>query len=322
VRFGIQLHQERGVDAVLEEARLADQEGFDTVWLFDHLMDFRPNASHVGHEPLESFTLMTAVGAVTERVRLAFAMLNLSFRHPPVLAKMLATLDQVSHGRLICSIGAGWFEEECKAYGVPFVGDHDERVVREREIARLFKQLFEHPAPERTTFNGQYVQVNDLPFNPAPYQRPHPPIWIGGDSAATVDLVKELGDGWVMLRSGTREVLQSVVSAPDWPSRPMALVRNATIYVGRTRADATDAATRVFASGGAGPAPSLEAYLNNAILGNTQECLERIRELESWGLTELRLNFANTDLQAEFARDLLGVRPKRLVDTLNRLPHS
>lgn len=305
MKFGIQLHQERGVDAVLEEARLADDQGFDSVWLFDHLMAFRPGGPHVAHEPLETLTLMSAVGAVTQRVRLAFAMLNLSFRHPPVLAKMLATLDQITHGRLICSIGAGWFEEECDAYGVPFVADHDERVVREREIALLFQQLWTHPAPERTTFEGRFVQVKDLPFNPAPYQRPYPPIWIGGDSEASVALAKELGDGWVMLRSGNREILQPIISSPDWPQRPMALVRNATIYVGRTREDAVDSATRAFQAGAGGPAPSLEAYLRNAILGSPSECLARLEEMESWGINYIRLNFPNVALQKEFAERLL-----------------
>ena len=305
MKFGIQLHQERGVDAVLAEARLADAQGFDSVWLFDHLMGFRPGVTHVPNEPLETFTLMTAVGAVTERVRLAFATLNLSFRHPPVLAKMLATLDQITHGRVICSIGAGWFEDECNAYALAFVADHDERVAREREVALLFKQLWTHPAPERTTFEGQFVQVRDLPFNPAPVQRPHPPIWVGGDSEATVALAKEVADGWVMLRSGTRETLHSVVSAPDWPSRPMTLVRNLTIYVGKSREVATEAARRVFEAGGGGPVPTLEAYLGNAIVGTPDECLARIREIESWGINYARLSFPSTELQTRFAEELL-----------------
>jgi alkanesulfonate monooxygenase SsuD/methylene tetrahydromethanopterin reductase-like flavin-dependent oxidoreductase (luciferase family) len=248
---------------------------------------------------------MTAVGAVTQRVRLAFATLNLSFRHPPVLAKMLATLDQITHGRVICSIGAGWFEEECHAYGVPFVADHDERVAREREIALLFKQLWTHPAPERTTFQGHYVTVHELPFNPAPSQQPHPPIWIGGDSDATVALAKEVGDGWVMLRSGTRERLQTILSAPDWPQRPMTLVRNATIYVGRNRDAAVATATRAFESGAGGPAPSLEVYLQNAILGTPQECLARLQDMESWGINYVRVTFPSTEYQAQFAEELL-----------------
>jgi alkanesulfonate monooxygenase SsuD/methylene tetrahydromethanopterin reductase-like flavin-dependent oxidoreductase (luciferase family) len=300
------LHQERGVDAVLNEARLADAQGFDSVWLFDHLMGSQPGAPHSADEPLETFTLMTAVGAVTGRVRLAFSMLNLSFRHPPVLAKMLATLDQVTHGRVICSIGAGWFEDECSAYDIPFVADHDERIQREREIARLFKQLWTHPAPERTTFEGQFVRVHELPFNPAPYQRPHPPIWIGGDSDATLALVKELGDGWVMLRSGTRDNLARITSAADWPRRKLTLVRTATVYVASSHQAAVEDATRVFATGGGGAAPSLEAYLRNVILGTPQECQERIDEIASWGINYIRVGFATLEHQSAFADFLLG----------------
>ncbi len=314
MRFGIQLHQERGADAVLEEAQQADAQGFDSVWLYDHLMGFRPGVPPATHEPLESFTLMTAVGAVTQRVRLAFATLNLTFRHPPVLAKMLATLDQITHGRVICSIGAGWFEEECRAYDLPFVADHDERIVREREIALLFKQLWTHPAPELTTFSGQYVRVHELPFNPAPYQRPHPPIWIGGDSEATIELAKEVGDGWIMLRSGTPEILGRVLAALDWPERPMTLARNATIFVGDTLQAAVDDATRVFESGRAGPAPSLDAFLKNAIVGTPETCVARVEEIGSWGITYLRLNFPSLEHQAQFARmvlPLVGRPPAR-----------
>jgi FMNH2-dependent dimethyl sulfone monooxygenase len=299
------LHQERGADAVLDEARLADAQGFDSVWLFDHLMDFRPGPHHVADEPLETFTLMTAVGAVTRNVRLAFAMLNLSFRRPAVLAKMLATLDQITHGRVICSIGAGWFEDECRAYDIPFVADHDERVDREREIALLFKQLWTHPAPELTTYEGQYVQVHALPFNPAPFQKPHPPIWIGGDSDASLELVREVGDGWVMLRSGTREALTAIFSHPAWPQRPMTVVRNATIHVAKEHAAAVEDATRVFQSGRAGPASSLEAYLDNAILGTPQECVARIAEIESWGVNYLRVGFPSVDHQRQFGELLL-----------------
>jgi alkanesulfonate monooxygenase SsuD/methylene tetrahydromethanopterin reductase-like flavin-dependent oxidoreductase (luciferase family) len=211
---------------------------------------------------------MTAVGAVTQQTRLAFAMLNLSFRHPPVLAKMLATLDQITHGRVICSIGAGWFEDECAAYDIPFVADHDERIQREREVALLFKQLWTHPAPERTTFHGRYIRVTDLPFNPVPYQQPHPPIWIGGDSVATQQLAKEVGDGWVTLRAGTRETLDQLQSSPDWPERPMTIVRNANI-------------------------------------GSIDEALAQLDEWASWGINYVRLNFESLASQTEFGRRIL-----------------
>src|SRR5215207_9453643 len=150
MRFGVQLHPDRGADAVLREARVADEHGFDSVWTGDHLLGIRGEPSP--HSPLETLTLMTAIGAVTQRVRLGFAMLNPSFRNPALLAKMLATLDQITHGRVISALGAGWFQDEYAAYGLPFIEDHDERIAHEREVVQLMTQLWTHPAPERSTF--------------------------------------------------------------------------------------------------------------------------------------------------------------------------
>src|SRR5262249_48366187 len=125
MQVGMLLHPERGVDAVVEEARIADQQGFDSVWLFDHLIGLRGSQGPDG--PMDSFVLMTAIGAVTQRTRLAWAMLNPSFDYPTVLAKRLATLDHITHGRVICTLGAGWFKEEYQAYNIPLLDDHDER---------------------------------------------------------------------------------------------------------------------------------------------------------------------------------------------------
>src|SRR5262249_25091310 len=176
-----------------DQARTADRQGFASVWLGDHLIDYR-GEPFVADGPLEAFTLMTAIGAVTSRVRLAWGMLNPSFRNPAVLAKMLATLDHITEGRVICSLGAGWLRPEYVAYDVPFIEDHDERIAHEREVVELLKLLWTQPAPEPVTYEGEYVRVRDLQFNPAPHQRPHPPIWIGGDSETTVQLALDLGD--------------------------------------------------------------------------------------------------------------------------------
>src|SRR5262245_38643729 len=134
MKIGMRLHPERGADAVLDEARRADQQGFDSVWINDHLMD---RARHVRDAPLDAFTLMTAIGAVTSHVRLAWGMLNSSFRNPALLAKMLATLDQLTHGRVICSLGSGHVPEEYEAYDMLYIADHDERVRHTREVVHL-----------------------------------------------------------------------------------------------------------------------------------------------------------------------------------------
>jgi alkanesulfonate monooxygenase SsuD/methylene tetrahydromethanopterin reductase-like flavin-dependent oxidoreductase (luciferase family) len=306
MQFGIQLHSDRGADAVLREARLADEQGFDSVWLFDHLLGIR--GTHLPDDPLDSFTLMTAVGAVTSRVRLAWAMLNPSFRNPAVLAKMLATLDVITHGRVICTLGAGWFEEEYRAYDLQFFDDHADRIRHEREVALLFKELWTRPAPERVSFDGQWVHARELAFNPQPVQRPHPPIWIGGDSDDTLALVSEVADGWVMLRSGNPETLAQVLSRPDWPTRPMTVARTAQVYVGSSHEAALEEARLAVENGQSGQARTLEDVLKVAVLGTPEECLRRFDEMASWGINYLRLGFWSEAQQEFFARAVLPDR--------------
>jgi alkanesulfonate monooxygenase SsuD/methylene tetrahydromethanopterin reductase-like flavin-dependent oxidoreductase (luciferase family) len=218
---------------------------------------------------------------------------------------MLATLDVITHGRVICTLGAGWLEEEYRAYDLRFFADHAERIRHEREVVLLLKQLWTHPAPERVTFEGEFVRTNDLAFNPRPAQQPHPPVWIGGDSADTLALVKELADGWVTLRSGTAEILPGVLASPDWPTRPMAVVRSASVYLGATRAEAVDQARRALDAGQSGPARTLEDVEKTAILGTPDECIRRIEEMASWGITYVRLGFWSEDQQTEFAATAL-----------------
>src|SRR5665213_1219673 len=162
MQVGLLLHADRGVDAVIEEAKLADQQGYDSVWLGDHIM--------IPQFPLDALTLMTAVGASTERVRLVWSMLNVNFRYPAMLAKVLATLDQITKGRVICSLGSGSSPAEHVAYNIPVQELHDDRVEYTREVVQLLKELWTHPAPASTTFMGQQVQVKELAFAPEPYQ--------------------------------------------------------------------------------------------------------------------------------------------------------
>ncbi len=304
MHYGLQLHSDRGADAVLREARLADEQGFDSVWLFDHLLGL--GGSNKPDEPLDSLTLMIAVGAVTSRVRLAWAMLNPSFRNPAVLAKMLATLDVLTHGRVICSLGAGWFEDEYRAYDLHFFEDHADRIRHARECALLMRELWTHPAPATTTFAGQFVRVTELAFNPAPVQKPHPPIWFGGDSEDTLALVKEIADGWVMLRSGNPETLSKVLGADDWPrDRPMTVARTASVYVGTSAEAALEEARQAVEAGRSGPARTLEDVQKTAFIGTPDELQRRFAELESWSINYLRLSFWTEAQQTLFAETAL-----------------
>src|SRR5581483_983743 len=308
MQFGLLLHAEsHDVDAVMEEARRADEQGWDSIWMSDHLMRWKGEPRSDG--PLDAFTLMTALGAVTGRVRLAWSMLNLSFRNPAVLARMLSTLDVITKGRVIGAFGSGWFKEEYAAYDVPLIDDHDERVEYGRAAVRLIKQLWTHPVPERVSYESKHVHARDILFGPAPYQKPHPPIWIGGDSDETIRTVKELADGWVMQRNASKEALASIMSAPDWPKRPMTLVRNQRIVVAETREKAFDEAReRFIRSDGelGGGSASLEQFLEREIIGSLDDCLERIAEIESWGINYMRVTCEDAEHQERVAALILS----------------
>jgi alkanesulfonate monooxygenase SsuD/methylene tetrahydromethanopterin reductase-like flavin-dependent oxidoreductase (luciferase family) len=295
-------------DAIVRQARAADRQGFDSVWLGDHLIDYR-GEPFIPDGPPDSFTVATAIGALTERIRLAWGMLNPSFRNPAHLAKMLATLDQLTHGRVICSIGAGWLQPEYAAYDVPFIDDHEERIAHEREVVLLLRELWTRPAPERVTFEGKHVRTRDLAFNPAPFQKPHPPIWIGGDSEATVALAKELGDGWVPLSRGEPAIVRELRASPDWPARPMTVVRITWLIVGESREvvlpEAEQAYEKVLATATLKAPESFEEFLAREVIGTPDECLARIRELEEAGIDYHLVTFANDDQQERVARLLL-----------------
>jgi FMNH2-dependent dimethyl sulfone monooxygenase len=308
MKIGLQLHPDRGVDVVMEEARTADEQGFDSVWLSDHIMNTR--GDHRPDGPLDLFTLAVAIGAVTRRTGLAWGTLNTTLRPPALFAKMLTSLDQITHGRVIATLGSGWNKAEYDAYNLPWIDDHDERAEAGREVIAFFKHVWTHPAPELTTWEGKYVQVKDLPFNPEPYQKPHMPIWIGGESEATMETVRRYGDGWMMLSAGSNpETIAKVRSQPQWPSRPMSLVKGSRIIVADSRDEAIESARGEYenlkrTSPQIAP-PSFDAFLDRELIGTPDECLGKLAALEGIGVNYLRVNFSSQELQERVARLIL-----------------
>jgi F420-dependent oxidoreductase-like protein len=176
--------------SLLKERALAAEElGFHSMWFPDHMwVRGMPQMDY-----LECWTLMTSIAAVTQKLRVGGLVLCNSFRNPAFLAKMAATLDNVSNGRLELGLGAGWMEEEYKAYGYHF-GSGGVRADQLKEGVEIIKKMF---TEEKPSYTGKYYSITEAYNNPKPVQKPHPPITIGAAAEKKMlRLVAQHADRW------------------------------------------------------------------------------------------------------------------------------
>lgn len=189
-RFGLFMSQaNKPWSRVLDEFRLADELGFDTAWLVDHLLD----TDGPPELPcLEAWTLLAALAASTTRVRLGVLVSSNTFRHPSLLAKEAVTVDHVSGGRLILGVGTGWHEDEHRRYGFD-LPEPAERVDRFEEAVEILVRLQVEP---RLTYEGAHYRLDDAVFEPRPVQRPHIPLLIAAHRPRMLRLAARWADQW------------------------------------------------------------------------------------------------------------------------------
>ncbi len=215
VKFGIRLTVQgemgatsSGFEYALEMARIAEDLGFDSVWIPDHVEN-----AHLNREKpiLEYWTAMTAIGALTKRVRLGGHSINNTFRHPGLTAKIACTLDEITGGRVILAPGSGWFAAEAKSYGFhEWSDDGLERIARLDEGLSIIRGLISTDGPDGFSFEGRFYTLKNAFCYPKPPQKPYPPIWIAGDSPPTQELMMKHGDVWFMY-SKAPAVVKSLV---------------------------------------------------------------------------------------------------------------
>jgi probable F420-dependent oxidoreductase len=162
--------------------RRAEELPFAAAWCVEQVIGTIPI--------LESLTTLAYAAAVTQRLRLGIAVLLIPQRNPIDLAKQLSSLDVLSGGRIIVGVGLGASARLYPAYGLTAEG----RVTRFRENLEILKRLW---TEERVTFQGRFSQLENIPMEPKPLQKPHPPIWFGGNVEAALRRAVELGDGFI-----------------------------------------------------------------------------------------------------------------------------
>ena len=210
--------------------------GFSSVVIADHIVfpvtirskyPYTVSGAFPGQgDQLEQLSLMAFIAGKTRALRLISSVMILPHRNPVVTAKMLATIDVLSGGRVTVGVGVGWMREEFEALGAP---DFDRRGAASDEYIRIFKALW---TQDPASFHGEFYRFEAIRCLPHPVQKPHPPLWIGGHSKAALRRVARLGDGW-----------HPVGANPAAPLRPPELRALLAELHGLTEAEGRDPST-------------------------------------------------------------------------------
>ena len=291
-------------------ARTGEELGYDAVYAGDHILLPRDVASRypytVGGEfPggvtgdwMEQLTLLAFVAGQTSTIRLVTAVLIVPHRNPLVAAKALATLDVLSRGRLVVGIGAGWMREEFEALDLP---PFEERGAVTDEYIRAFKELWTSDDPH---FEGRYVNFDNISFLPKPVQKPHPPIWVGGESRPALRRTAELADGWNPLSSnpsfpmGTPELLASGIERLASYARRFGRDPSEIETIYRTfQFELTDSAAPSTGSG--------QADDRLPFVGNAEQIASDIRAFEAVGASSLVVDFQRQTQDVDMMEGLM-----------------
>jgi alkanesulfonate monooxygenase SsuD/methylene tetrahydromethanopterin reductase-like flavin-dependent oxidoreductase (luciferase family) len=191
VRLGLKVNQHQlDWPELSSRVRLAEDLGFDGAWIFDHL---KAQAGDPQGPCMEAWTLLAALAAGTDRVRLGALATGVMWRHPSVLAAQAVTIDQISQGRLEITLGAAWDEQQHRALGVDFppVRERAERLEEAVQVLRLLM------TGDDASFDGRHYRLEGATYRPRPIQQPHPPIWIAaGGEQLMIPVAARQADVW------------------------------------------------------------------------------------------------------------------------------
>ncbi len=269
MRFSVWPNAAGSWEDLLDITRHAEATGWDGIWIADHFM---PNTADAVGPTNECWTTVAALAASVPRVRIGTLVTGNTYRHPAVLAKMAATVDMISGGRLVLGLGSGWQENEHRAYGLPFhtVGG---RLNRLDEACQVIRSLFEN---DRTTFAGKYYQLTNAPLDPKPVQHRLPLLIGGGGEQKTLRIAAKYADEW------------NVWGAPDLLARKGAILDRYCTELGRDPKSIKHSAQAMLTlSDDRELVARMRGPGRPAIAGNVAEVKQIVAEYRAAGVDEL-----------------------------------
>ncbi|SBT51428.1 LLM class F420-dependent oxidoreductase [Micromonospora narathiwatensis] len=307
-------HRGASYDDQLRFARRVEETGFEGFFRADHYRSMGDDPGLPG--PTDAWLTLAALARETSRIRLGTLVTSATFRLPGPLAVQVAQVDQMSGGRVELGIGAGWYEREHTAYGIPFppVGERFDRLTEQLQI---ITGLWGTPSGETYSFKGEHHQLVDAPALPKPVQRPGPPLIIGGRGPKrTPELAARYADEFNVPFKGvaeTADAYQRVREACDRVGRtgsgraPLVFSTGVVVAIGRTDAEARRRAAPLHVKSALPP--------EDPVVGSPAQLVDRLGEFAAVGATRAHLrliDFADLDhlelIAAEVLPQLDGTR--------------
>ena len=267
MKFSLWPNNSRAPVELLEQARVADGTGWYGVWLADHYMPNTGDTTPARGDAYECWALLPALAAVTERVRIGTLVSPTSVHHPALLAKRASTLDQLSGGRMVLGLGAGWQINEHHAYGIE-LEPPGKRVSRFEESIQIVRSML---SAESTTFHGAYYDITDAPCDPKPVQSPLP-LLVGTRSPRMLRITARHADEW-----------------NTWGTPEQAAVHRAALIetcheVGRDPATVRTSVNALVDLDGSAPPPG-----RAALFGSAQQLVDQFGQYAELGFDEFIL---------------------------------
>jgi len=304
IDFGVMLRQQKiEYSQIRETAQLCDELGYHSVWLYDHILGM----GAIEMDIYEAWTLMSALAEATEKIKVGTMVLCNSFRSPALLAKMAATLDVISGGRLEFALGAGWFEPEYKAYGYPFP-DNVTRVTQLREAVQIIRAMW---TEEKASFKGKHYRIDEAYCNPKPVQKPHPPIMLGGAGEKyMLPLIAELADEWNCPATHVGEFDNKLAALKKYCQdagrdvSEIGISQQTVCVLAKDEAEYAEKLPK--AQKRYGFFGDIETL---GIVGTPEQCIEKIKRNEEKGVTKYTIFFSdimNQDTIKFFAKEVMS----------------